>query len=143
MTAKEYLSELKRLDICIDQKLKELDDLRTMSTGVQGIDYSTEKVKTSPSPDAPFVRIIDKMVSLNDEINAEIDRFAEEKHKIINEIQSLSNEKHIEILYARYVEFKSLELVAGELGYTYQYIILLHGYALKEFSKKFQYKFNV
>jgi len=142
MKAKEYLHKLQRLDTVINQKLNELSDLKAMLTSVGSTDYSKERVQTSLSGNAPFVKIIDKMSTLEEEINAEIDRFVDEKHKIINEIQSLNNDKYIEILYKKYVEFKSLELVSTEMNYTYQYIVLLHGYALEEFHKKFQYIFN-
>lgn len=134
MTAKEYLQQLQRLNTMINQKIKELGDLRIMSRSVGSIDYSKERVQTSPSGDAPFVKMIGRMCDLEQEINAEIDRFVDEKHLIINQIQALRNSKYIEILYKHYVEFKRLEVVAVEMNFTYQYIVELHGYALKEFQ---------
>ena len=49
MRAKEYLQQLRRLDTVIDQKIKELDDLKVKSTCIGGFDYSKERVQTSPS----------------------------------------------------------------------------------------------
>ena len=138
MTAKEYLSQLQRLNTVIDQKIKELGDLRLMSTSVGSVDYSKERVQTSPSQDAPFVRTISRIIDLEEEINREIDAFVDEKHLIINQIQGLKNSKHIEILYKHYVEFKRLEVVAVEMNFTYQYIVELHGYALKEFQSTYE-----
>ena len=40
MRAKEYLQQLRRLDTVIDQKIKELDDLKVKSTCIGGFDYS-------------------------------------------------------------------------------------------------------
>ena len=134
MKAKEYLQQLQRLDTMINQKIKELGDLRLMSHSVGGIDYSKERVQSSPSGDAPFVKPVLRMIELEQEINAEIDRFVDEKHEIINQIQALQNPKHIDILYKHYVEFKRLEIVAVEMNFTYQYIVELHGTALKEFQ---------
>lgn len=134
MKAKEYLQQLQRLDTMINQKIKELGDLRLMSQSVGGIDYSEERVQSSPSGDAPFVKPVLRMIELEQEINAEIDRFVDEKHEIINQIQALQNPKHIDILYKHYVEFKRLEIVAVEMNFTYQYIVELHGTALKEFQ---------
>lgn len=134
MKAKEYLQQLQRLDTMINQKIKELGDLRLMSKSVGGIDYSKERVQSSPSGDAPFVKPVLRMIELEQEINAEIDRFVDEKHEIINQIQALQNPKHIDILYKHYVEFKRLEIVAVEMNFTYQYIVELHGTALKEFQ---------
>ena len=134
MKAKEYLQQLQRLDTMINQKIKELGDLRLMSQSVGGIDYSKERVQSSPSRDAPFVKPVLRMIELEQEINAEIDHFVDEKHEIINQIQALQNPKHIDILYKHYVEFKRLEIVAVEMNFTYQYIVELHGTALKEFQ---------
>ena len=134
MKAKEYLQQLQRLDTIINQKIKELGDLRLMSQSVGGIDYSKECVQSSLSGDAPFVKPVLRMIELEQEINAEIDRFVDEKHEIINQIQALQNPKHIDILYKHYVEFKRLEIVAVEMNFTYQYIVELHGTALKEFQ---------
>ncbi len=142
MKVKEYLQQLRRLDIVIDQKIKELDDLKIKSTCIGGFDYSKERVQTSPSSDAPYVKTVSRMIDLNEEINRDIDDFVDRKHKIINEIQSLENTKHIQILFKKYVEYKTFEQISVEMNYTYQYIVLLHGYALKGFSQKYSIYFQ-
>lgn len=142
MEAKEYLQQLQRLDTVINQKIKELGDLRLKSRSVGSIDYSKERVQTSPSGDAPFVKLIGRIIDLEQEINAEIDAFVDDKHKIINQIQGLKNSKYIEILYKHYVEFKRLEVVAVEMNFTYQYVVELHGYALKDFQTTYENLLN-
>lgn len=142
MKAKEYLQQLQRLDTVINQKIKEVDDLRLKSRSVGSIDYSKERVQTSPSGDASFVKLIGRIIDLEAEINAEIDAFVDEKHRIINQIQGLKNSKYIEILYKHYVEFKRLEVVAVEMNFTYQYVVELHGYALKDFQTTYENLLN-
>lgn len=136
MKAKEYLQQLQRLDTVINQKIKEVQDLRVQMQSGGGIDYSKERVQSSPSGDAPFVKPICKIIDLEAEINAEIDKFVDEKHKIINQIQGLKNSNYISLLFKRYVEFKSLERICVEMNFSYDYIKHLHGYALKEFEDK-------
>ena len=136
MTAKEYLQQLQRLDTVINQKIKEVRDLRLKSQSTGSIDYSKERVQTSPSGDAPFVKLIGRIVDLEAEINAEIDRYVDEKHKIINQIQGLKNADYISLLFKRYVEYKSLERICVEMNFSYDYIKHLHGYALKDFEDK-------
>lgn len=138
MKAKEYLQQLQRLDTVINQKIKELGDLRLKSRSTGAIDYSKKKVQTSPSGDAPFVKLIGRIIDLEAEINAEIDVFVDEKHKIINQIQSLKNSDYISLLFKRYVEFKKFETIAIEMNFTYQYVLNMHGYALKEFEKTYK-----
>lgn len=137
MKAKEYLRHLQRLDMMINQKIKELNDLRMISQSTSGMDYSKERVQSSPTGDAPFVQSVLRIAELEKEINAEIDRFVDEKHTIINQIQALQNPRHIDILYKRYIEYKSLEQICVEMKFSYDHIRHLHGDALKEFGEKF------
>jgi len=138
MKAKEYLQQLQRLDTVINQKIRELNDLRLKSQSTGSIDYSKERVQTSPSGDASFVKLIGRIVDLKAEINAEIDVFVEEKHKIINQIQGLKNPDYIALLFKRYVEFKKFEVIAIEMNFTYQYVLNMHGYALKDFETTYK-----
>ena len=136
MKAKEYLQQLQRLDTVINQKIKELEGLRAALFNIGSIDYSKERVQSSPSGGAPFVSLTGRILDLEAEIDREIDCFVNKKHQIINQIQGLSNATHIQVLFKRYVEFKRLEVVAVEMGYTYGYIKHLHGYALQDFEGK-------
>lgn len=137
MKAKEYLQQLKRLDELINQKNKEIDDLRHKATSVSGIDYSKDKVQTSPSGDAPYANIVVRIIDLNAEVNAEIDRFIDEKHKIINQIQQLQNVEEMTVLHKRYIEYLSFERIAVDMNYTIRNIYFIHGRALQNFEKMF------
>jgi len=134
LTAKEYLQRLRRLDTVINQKIKEQGDLRTMSTSIGSFDYAKDRVQTSPSKDAPYERMIDRMTDLEEEINREIDTFVDEKHKIINQIQGLQNADEISVLHSRYVEFKTFEQIAVDLQYTIRNVYFIHGHALQHFE---------
>lgn len=136
MIAKEYLQQLQRLDIMINQKTKELDTLRLQTQSIGSIDYSKERVQTSPSGDASFVKLIGKITDLEAEINAEIDKYVDKKHQIINQIQSLQNVNYISILFKRYVEYKNLRCICVEMNISYDRMKHLHGYALKNFEDK-------
>lgn len=142
MKAKEYLQQLQKLDIIINQKLQELDELKKMG-GIKCIDYTMEKVQSSQKHCATFENVLIKIIDMENEINAEIDRFIDMKHNIINQIQSLESYIFIELLYKRYVEYKSLEVIAVEMNYTYQYIRKSHKYALEEFEKSTKINTNV
>ena len=136
--AKEYLQQLKRFDTVIHQKIKELSDLRQQSQSIGSMDYSRERVQTGFSGNAPFVNLTGRILDLEAEINTEIDGFMDEKHRVINQIQGLSSVNHISLLYKRYIEFKKLEVVAAEMNFTYQYVVELHGRALKEFQTTYE-----
>ena len=134
MTAKQYLSRVRILDIKINNKISELSMLKSKSTSLQAVVINDDKVQTSPALDRLGDDISD-ILELEEEIHKEIKRYNDLKHKIINEIHSLNNRLYIEILYKRYVEFKSLEEIAVEMNYSYDRVRHLHGYALIEFDK--------
>ena len=135
MTAKQYLNRVKILDIKINNKISELSMLKSKSTSLQAVVINEDKVQTSPVTDR-LGNDVSEILELEKEIRQEIKRYNNLKHKIINEIHSLNNRLYIEILYKRYVEFKSLEEIAVEMNYSYQWIKSNHGYALLNFSKK-------
>ena len=60
MKAKEYLQQLQKLDIIINQKLQELDELKKMG-GIKCIDYTMEKVQSSQKHCATFENVLIKI----------------------------------------------------------------------------------
>lgn len=138
MTAKEYLRQLQRLDIVINQKISEKNELQKKAQSISAVDYSKGKIKVESSGEASFERITDHIYDLENEINSEILRFVDKKHEIINQIQRLKNMRYIDVLFKRYVEFKKLETIATETNYTHQYIRELHSLALRDFEKTYK-----
>ena len=136
---KEYLRQLHRLELCIEQRQEELNRLREL-IGSHAIDYG-ERVQTSPSADSIPNEVI-RRAELEADISRKIERFLQLKHKIINEIQSLDNAVYVSILYKRYVEYKSLEEIAVEMNYSYIHINRLHGYAFLEFKNRFYWLYS-
>ena len=132
MQAKQYLKELKRLDTCINQKMQEKAALYTSTIGAARTDK--DRVQTSGSGDM-MPELIQRLLDLEAEIDKEIDNFADQKRKMIRQIQDLRNETYVSLLYRRYVEFKTLEEISVEMNYTYQYTRRMHGYALAEFQR--------
>ena len=54
MKPKEYLSRIKLLDVLIEQKIKERDELKKYD--LAGINYDRERVAESPSGESPQAR---------------------------------------------------------------------------------------
>lgn len=136
MTAKEYLQQLEHADVIIEQKMKEQADLEELSKCVRAIDYSKDRVSSSGTGDAPFVNPVLKIVMLEQEINAEIDKYVDLKRKITGEIQSLQDPQFIKVLFKRYVEYKGFDKIAVELECSERNVYTIHGQALKDFTEK-------
>lgn len=136
MKAKEYLLQMRQSDVKIKQLMQELRDLEQSQTALSGIDYSKDRVQVSVG-DAAYTRLVEKQYDLQLEINASIDNYVSFKHKVIHQIQSLSRTEYIDLLYKRYVEYKSFEVICTEMFLSYYRIIHIHGEGLSEFENMF------
>lgn len=134
MRAKEYLSQLKNLDIKINHKIQELYELKQGLFSFPSVDYSDFQEGKTVSGDARFVIKITDIEEKYTAINTEIERYIDLKHEIINRIHQLSCSMSMELLFKRYVEFKRFEVIAVEMSYTYSWTKHLHRRALKKFE---------
>ena len=85
MTTKEYLSQVRRYDTIISNKLEELTELRIMAYGPRGYNFG-ERVQTSKSNDRAFADLI-KIADLE----REVDKLVDKRVDIIQQIESLEN----------------------------------------------------
>lgn len=137
LTARQYLEQLQELDTNINQDLERLDEMKINATCTGGIDYSKERVQTSTSGDK-LCNDVTRYISLDEEINAEIDRFTDAKNQIISEIRGLHVNNYIKLLYKVYVQYKSIHQASKEMRLSYSYVIELHKKALAAFEETYK-----
>lgn len=136
LSAKKYLEQLEIIDMMINQDLERLDDMKTDACSAGGIDYSKDRVQTSMSGDS-IGNVVVRYMTLNDEINAEIDSFVNAKNQIIQEIRGLKDKNYINVLYKVYVQYKSVRQASKEMKMSYSYVIELHNRALDMFENTY------
>lgn len=139
MTTKEYLSQIRILDIKIKHKQEELEELRTKAISTTQV-LSQDRVQTSMTGDK-MAKLVEACLELESEIAKMNIYLLQQREKIINQIHQLTDARYVELLYLRYVCYKRLEDIAcimvkrnGE-SYSYEHILALHGEALQNFSK--------
>jgi DNA-directed RNA polymerase specialized sigma subunit len=130
---KNYLYQVKDADKMIDVKQKRLDELRLQATCIRSPDYSSERIQTSPTGDA-IPRIIAKIIDLQEEINADIDRFVDLKAEIMHNIDKLPKADERVVLYAKYFEYKTIQQIADEIPCCRRTVQRVHKTALKKLS---------
>ena len=133
VTAKEYLRSIKYLDNSINAKLTELDRLRHNAESIKGVSYDGDKVQGGITDS---MKIVDKIIELNNVINAEIDRLVDLKADAHNKIEKVCNKKFISLLTDIYINGYTLEQVAEKADKTYMTICRWHGQALNIFRKE-------
>lgn len=145
MTAKEYLSQLRVLDVKIKQRIEERDELRSMLLA-RGISYDGLHVQTSPTN--RLEELVAKYADMENDIDKMIDALYDQKHVIIGQIEQLDDDRYIRILRMHYVpddsgRTKRLEEISVIMqkrngdSYSYDHIARLHGEALQAFEQKF------
>lgn len=133
VTAKEYLRSIKYLDNSINAKLTELDRLRHNAESIRGVSYDGDKVQGGIMDG---MKIVDKIIELNNIINAEINRLVDLKAEAHTKIEKVCNEKFISLLTDIYINGFTLEQVAERMNSSYSTICRYHGQALQLFRQE-------
>lgn len=133
MTAKQYLSQIEILDKRIQNKLSEEYQLRSLATNIS-VSNNYDRVQTSGSKDR-VGSIVVKIVDVQSEIKQIVSQYLETKSEVIHTIECISMLNFYEVLFKRYVEYKSLEDISEEMGYSLPHIKRLHSQALNEVKK--------
>ena len=133
MTAKEYLRSIKYLDSAINAKQAELDRLKRDMCSIKGVTYDGDKVQGGITDS---IKIVDKIIELNNLINAEIDKLVDLKAEAHQKIEKVCNEKFISLLTDIYINGYTLEQVAERMEVNYRTICRWYGEALQVFRKE-------
>ncbi len=129
MTAKEYLRQAYRLDQKINFDIEEAGRLREITTSVSS-PVLGERVQTSPSGEAPFVRSIERLMKMEEDINREIDLLVDLKEQIQQVISVVPDTDERLILSYRYIHNYTWERIGSELKVDSRTVRRWHGRAL-------------
>lgn len=127
-TAKEYLKQIEKLDLMIDNKIAEIAQWKSVALKVTAFSEG-ERVQSSGSKQK-MADAINRCIDIEEEVNQLIDNLYEVKRDIISTIEQL-NATEYHILHKVYVQHESLQDVADDYGKAYTWITTVHGRALK------------
>lgn len=132
---KTFLKYIQTADTRIKNKLVEVYQLRCLATSITA-PTDSDPIQTSGVTDR-VGNAVPKIVELENEINNMIDHFVDEKKKRIYLIDLLQNELEYQVCHMHYVQYKDLTDVAVELGYSYPWILEIHGRALNNLCEPY------
>ena len=140
MNAKEYLSQVMHIDQRINSKLEQVTRLRENAANC------TATLSDMPRPDSPNIQRMEeticKIVDLEHEINADIDRLVDLKAEARKAINAVSDPVQQLILELRYLCYKPWLEIAETIGYSEATVYRLHGEALKNIAVPEKFTFN-
>jgi DNA-directed RNA polymerase specialized sigma24 family protein len=129
MEAKNYLRQVEKLDVRIQNKLIERQQWRDIALGITA-STGGERVQSSANQQK-MANAIEKCVDMESEIDALVDRLIETKKDVIATIEQLDSPTEYDILHKRYIQFIPLQEIADIYGRDYTTITTTHGRALK------------
>lgn len=136
ISAKQYLQQVRILDEGITKDIEQLEAMRSNAIGQGAIRYDKEKVQSSPQ-DRLCSDVCD-IVTFNEEINEEIDRFVDLKKRVIDQIKTLDAEQiQRDVLMKTYIEYKSNRQVASEIQKSGSHTFAIKAEALKNFETQY------
>jgi len=127
--ANEHLSEIRNLNGAINDKLTEIEELRERMLSTPSMDYSKDRVQSSPAGGAGFEDMVARIDSINSEVDELIDELDRTKSNLARQITILP-ERYRRFIEMYYIELRSPEETAETLNYTEKDVRDLQNYAL-------------
>ena len=128
MTAKEYLSQVYKIDQRIDSKLEQITQLHALAT------KATSVISGSPASGARNVHRMEDIIAridlLERSIDKDIDELLDLKEEVMHTIRRIDNPEYRTVLEQRYLNCRKFEDIAAGMGYSLDYCFALHRKAL-------------
>lgn len=133
MTAKQFLSQARRIDKRIDNYVEEITQLLTLATKTTPSN-AQERVQSSGTGD----KVGDgasKIADLQREMDEWVDELLIKKEEIRKVIEQVDDTDCYDLLYKRYILYKKWEQIAVDKDITTMGVWKMHGRALKKVEK--------
>lgn len=130
---KQYLQQIRLYDFCINAKLEERSRLKAMVTKITPT-IKQDAVSGGGNQDK-MAETMAKLIDLEAEIDRAVDRYIDARNAVTGTIDKVTDARLHKVLSKRYVEFKTWEQIACEMGKSYQWVCKLHGIALQAVEK--------
>ena len=129
--AKEYLSQIGKVDRLIQRLMNTVSTLRSSLTS-QNYQLNPNKVQTS-GPKDQLGETMSKIIDLESDINARIDELVDLKKKTFALIKKIPDLDQQNVLIARYVQNMKWDAIATELNHEVRWVYRIHGKGLIAF----------
>lgn len=113
MGARERLESIRKIDELIDSKLAERERVRALRINTVG---SLDGAPRSSGITDKIGTLTVKLITLEEELDALIDKYVGDKAAIVNEIEKLP-EREYGVIHRYYIRRMTLEQVAEDIGY--------------------------
>lgn len=134
MTAKEYLWRVRDAERDLKRLEQEYEEAKADALRLKAIQYDGDKVAGGKICDLSDA--IAAIESYAERINVKWDKLLALREEAKTLIEQIADGRYREVLTRRYLQGKSWEQVAVDMGYDYYHVHKLHGRALKIFQER-------
>lgn len=127
---KRYLQQIRLYDSRISAKLEELQHTKEMALRVTPT--LKKDAASGTGTQDKLAEAVAKIVDLEAAINEDISRYIAARQEISAVIDKLSDPDQLQVLHMRYVQYKTLEQIACDMGFSYRWVCTIHGRALQQ-----------
>lgn len=131
MTTKEYLSQIRRYDCQISNKLEEIKELRLRISGTSSLSNG-DRVQTSGSKDQ-VGSCVSKIVDMEREVDALIDKRLE----IVKQIEEISDADMYDVLAKKWILQKGFKVIGIEMKKSDRQVFNIYENAMDLFEHTF------
>ncbi len=133
MTAKEYLSQARTLNMRIKSKLQQIESLNELAASCNAV-YSD--MPRNPNRGGSKVeRAVLKIIEVEESLKQDVENLVELKREIMSAVRSVSDVEQQALLEKRYLCFLPWDEIAAEMHYSIQHVYRMHGEALSRLSE--------
>lgn len=132
MNAKDYLEQYKHIQARARILQTEVERLRTEA---EGLHINLDGMPKGSGRGNKFESLAIKLGEYEHKLQEELSRLWSMRMDIIANLDKLEDHKYQTLLYARYIEGKTWEVIAYEMNITWRHCYRIHGHALQHFDK--------
>ena len=137
MESKEYLEQYKR----IAERMKVLTvEIERLRTEAESVSINLDGMPKGTGKGDRLERLAIQLAEMESKLQEEMSECWSKRMEIINLLGKMQKHKHQTLLHKRYIECKSWEVIAYEMGISWRYCYMLHGSALNEFAEVMKQK---
>lgn len=124
MTAREWLSQIRRIEFEIRQRKAQIE---SMYNSIKAVSYGN--VPGAHDNDATL-HLVERIMKLQDLQRLQIEELEETRQEIIAEIQAIQNVNVSQVLHYKYCEYLTVKEIASKMSYSEARIYQLHNEGL-------------
>ena len=129
MEAKEYLNQVKKLDLQIRNKLIEKQQWKDIALGITA-NMDGERVQSSGAK-SKMADAINKCVDMEAEIDMLVDKLIDTKKDVIQVLETVNNPTWYDLLHRKYIQDKNYLDIADDFNKSYDWVKVNHKRAVR------------